>query len=235
MSLKVQRNDPCPCGSGRKYKKCCLHAARQARMASARRREGVQKSLGWLNKHHASRIDDWVERVWLAGMSEAERTGIATADARIRGIHDVNLLEQLMAEGRFEDIGKSPLQLILEADELDLDDEQRNFLEQLGLRSLCLYRVTSCSPGESFSVCEALEGGDPISIVDAYASRMLEDGDIIGLRLLQTPQGWESSGAIYHIPDEFVDELVGQLQQADQHEHGWILIRYWLRLVAAHV
>ncbi|WP_317451590.1 SEC-C metal-binding domain-containing protein [Methylobacter psychrophilus] len=22
---KVGRNDPCPCGSGKKYKKCCLH------------------------------------------------------------------------------------------------------------------------------------------------------------------------------------------------------------------
>lgn len=22
---KVGRNDPCPCGSGRKYKKCCEH------------------------------------------------------------------------------------------------------------------------------------------------------------------------------------------------------------------
>ncbi|MCD6294733.1 MAG: M24 family metallopeptidase, partial [Deltaproteobacteria bacterium] len=24
-STKVRRNDPCPCGSGLKYKKCCLH------------------------------------------------------------------------------------------------------------------------------------------------------------------------------------------------------------------
>ncbi|MEC4051728.1 SEC-C metal-binding domain-containing protein [Myroides odoratimimus] len=23
-SQKVNRNDPCPCGSGKKYKKCCL-------------------------------------------------------------------------------------------------------------------------------------------------------------------------------------------------------------------
>lgn len=23
--IKIQRNDPCPCGSGKKYKKCCLH------------------------------------------------------------------------------------------------------------------------------------------------------------------------------------------------------------------
>src|SRR4051794_29167854 len=32
--MKVGRNDPCPCGSGKKYKKCCLAkdeaAARQA-------------------------------------------------------------------------------------------------------------------------------------------------------------------------------------------------------------
>jgi hypothetical protein len=26
-SPKVGRNDPCPCGSGKKYKKCCLEAA----------------------------------------------------------------------------------------------------------------------------------------------------------------------------------------------------------------
>ena len=25
MSQKIGRNDPCPCGSGKKYKKCCLH------------------------------------------------------------------------------------------------------------------------------------------------------------------------------------------------------------------
>ena len=24
-SPKVGRNDPCPCGSGKKFKKCCLH------------------------------------------------------------------------------------------------------------------------------------------------------------------------------------------------------------------
>ncbi|MGC8834888.1 MAG: SEC-C metal-binding domain-containing protein [Armatimonadota bacterium] len=23
--VKVGRNDPCPCGSGKKYKKCCLN------------------------------------------------------------------------------------------------------------------------------------------------------------------------------------------------------------------
>ncbi len=29
------RNDPCPCGSGRKYKKCCLEADAQRKLAGA--------------------------------------------------------------------------------------------------------------------------------------------------------------------------------------------------------
>lgn len=36
--MKVGRNDPCHCGSGQKYKKCCLakdDAARSAELASA--------------------------------------------------------------------------------------------------------------------------------------------------------------------------------------------------------
>jgi len=30
MSPKIKRNDPCPCGSGKKYKKCCLRKHKQA-------------------------------------------------------------------------------------------------------------------------------------------------------------------------------------------------------------
>ena len=33
--MKVGRNDPCPCGSGRKYKKCCLREASTATRADA--------------------------------------------------------------------------------------------------------------------------------------------------------------------------------------------------------
>src|SRR6266545_2690902 len=44
--MKVGRNDPCPCGSGKKYKKCCLAkdeaAARQSHATSA----AVQREIG---------------------------------------------------------------------------------------------------------------------------------------------------------------------------------------------
>jgi hypothetical protein len=53
---KVGRNDPCPCGSGKKYKHCCLRADRARRAASKRAprrveppREGsLQSQAAWL-------------------------------------------------------------------------------------------------------------------------------------------------------------------------------------------
>ena len=36
---KIGRNDPCPCGSGKKYKKCCLRKDEEARARAARTRE----------------------------------------------------------------------------------------------------------------------------------------------------------------------------------------------------
>src|SRR5690625_597356 len=37
MTLSVGRNDPCPCGSGKKYKKCCLHKENMIELAGHRR------------------------------------------------------------------------------------------------------------------------------------------------------------------------------------------------------
>ena len=45
--MKIGRNAPCPCGSGKKYKKCCL------------RKEGVSLDLHWrrLNQAHDRLVD----------------------------------------------------------------------------------------------------------------------------------------------------------------------------------
>ena len=31
--MHIGRNDPCPCGSGRKYKRCCLEKSRETPLA----------------------------------------------------------------------------------------------------------------------------------------------------------------------------------------------------------
>lgn len=69
---KIERNAPCPCGSGKKYKKCCLQLTSQADKERARLRaepvplEVIDEeldSLDELSNHvvdliHAGRLDE---------------------------------------------------------------------------------------------------------------------------------------------------------------------------------
>ena len=238
MSKKVQRNAPCPCGSGKRYKRCCKVNERDQMVASANRRDGVMHAITWVSQHYTKQTDQWVDEVWLAGISEEQRTGVALADATIRSIHDTNLLEYMVAEGRYKDMeGENrPLQLILNAADLDLDTAQCAYLKQLSERPLRLYKVVSCEAGESFTVTDVMqEKGDEITIDDVYASRMLDVDDVVGLRLMQTPAGWEASGAVYHFPTEYLSELGDLLRESSDESFSATLIHFWIKLVAAHV
>jgi len=243
VASKVHRNDPCFCGSGKKYKKCCMLEARELSAVRAANREAVQDAVNWITGQHGDALTKWVQGKWFKGMSEDERKGLATADPSIKHVHDTNLLEYLIAEGFFEDDGDAQpvLQLILDA-ALDLTDAQREYLQQLGTRPLLLYRVSQCAAGERFSLqaCgETKNYGETkteiITIEDRWMSRMLDPGDVVGLRLMQTGGIWETSGAVYHIPDDYVASLSAELETVDAADYSRTLIHYWLGLVAAHI
>ncbi|ATX79047.1 SEC-C motif-containing protein [Mariprofundus aestuarium] len=237
MARKVQRNEPCPCGSGKKYKQCCLAKEKSLGAGRANRRRGIQIALGWVNSSYKNEIDNWVGDVWLESMSEEQRKGIASAHPGIRSIHDVNLLEDLVAEGQLDGLDgeNRPLQLILDAD-IGLDDEQRSYLSQLAERPLHLYRISDVKMNESFTVQRHPDNGsEAITINDSSSSQMFDVDDIVGLRLMQSDDAWETSGAIYHIPEEYVDELLVALEAAGAADYSKTLTRYWLNLVSQHV
>lgn len=254
MSHKAQRNDPCPCGSGKKFKKCCMLEERNLSAVRAANREVVQEAVSWITQKHGDALINWMEKVWFDGCDEQMRKGISSADAAIKHIHDTNLLEYLIAEGALQEANESDedagaaskdevaggsqraLQLILDA-VTHLTETQRDYLQQLGTNPLHLYQVTDCKPGDNFSLLRhpSTSADEAICIEDKWISRMLDDGDIVGLRLMQTGGVWETSGAVYHFPEEYVGELVGRLNEADDGDYSRTMILFWLGLVAAHV
>jgi tetratricopeptide (TPR) repeat protein len=56
---KIGRNDPCPCGSGRKYKRCCLpaHEAAAAQRAAAAQAAAAAEAAA----RRAPSVVDWEE------------------------------------------------------------------------------------------------------------------------------------------------------------------------------
>jgi hypothetical protein len=70
---KIARNDPCPCGSGQKYKKCCL--AKDDLVASRRRDEesSVQTALSWLVKTYPEESGQAFYEGFLGELTEEEQ------------------------------------------------------------------------------------------------------------------------------------------------------------------
>ena len=66
---KIGRNDPCPCGSGKKYKQCCL----------AKNQTGVKKKITakWLN---APKAPDLMERTFGKAIASTGAVFEASAD-----------------------------------------------------------------------------------------------------------------------------------------------------------
>lgn len=65
--MKTGRNDPCPCGSGKKYKHCCMHLDRvRSTSPQWRRMERVAEKLSGRLATHAERFygPDWLTDAW---------------------------------------------------------------------------------------------------------------------------------------------------------------------------
>lgn len=67
MTKKIRRNDPCPCGSGKKYKHCCMRVEQLGDNTTAQNRDPLQfsglyapKILAYLESHNVNPILDYL-------------------------------------------------------------------------------------------------------------------------------------------------------------------------------
>jgi hypothetical protein len=102
---KRRPNDPCFCGSGRKYKDCCL--ARDERLAEseATRRTAVQIALDWLLDNHESLADAAIAEGFFGEHSAESKHWTELLEGlpeEVQELLQLNALEWLLAEGTFQ-------------------------------------------------------------------------------------------------------------------------------------
>ena len=85
-----RRNDPCPCGSGLKYKRCCLQANYQEEDPSLPAREAVIEALDQAISSGRG-ADAYLEWVW--AREERHNALVATGGGAPTGVHDLALVE----------------------------------------------------------------------------------------------------------------------------------------------
>jgi hypothetical protein len=131
---KVGRNDPCPCGSGKKYKQCCLKAEQaKAAQAANDRSEAVPRALRWLMSRHSRGVQQALDEGFFGTLDDDEYRQHQGGNAEVFGSIMVNAMEWLLADGSLLIRGREHrvAELLLGRGGPLFSTEQRQWLELL--------------------------------------------------------------------------------------------------------
>jgi hypothetical protein len=215
---KLGRNDPCPCGSGKKYKQCCLKAE-QAKIASDRS-EAVPKAINWLFTKYGQTAREALDEGFFGGLDDDEYAMLQDLPGdSYQGIM-INAMEWFLADGVMTIKGQEHrvADLLLDRGGPLFSAEQRQWIELLTTMPLSLYEVVAVIPGESMTLRDVmLPESPPVVIREKSGSQQANLYDLMAARILPVENHFELSGAVYAFPrsrswdllEELRDEMEG--------------------------
>ncbi len=239
---KVGRNDPCPCGSGLKYKKCCIEKDRAAVSLSDDEHAAVAAAIAWLKTHYDEEVDDAIVETYLGGIDQEEIDIIHALPPGPKGMLEINIGEWLVCDAVLEVGGKRvrAVDLALGPGGPLLPAQGREWLKAIGENSLSLYEVQAVTPGEGLEIKDLLQSDAPVlRVTERSASKALVKWDIFGARIAIRPDGHVLTGAIYPLDrrralecrEEILDELACEKTVDDEIYRevvGTTIADYWL-------
>jgi hypothetical protein len=216
MSNNIGRNDPCPCGSGKKYKQCCLKAADQSIIQKAH--EGAaERAIDWLMKFHQDAVSAAFDEMIFHGLSDSERDALHRLDKETWQSIQINATEWLLAEGHILVNGQNirVSEALMGRGGPLFTVGQRNWIDQLARQSLRLYDVTRVIAGRQMTLCDSLDTeAAPIIVREESGSKGLRVGTQIGVRIMQVENHFELSGAAYPFSPLWGPRLVDRMRES---------------------
>ncbi|MFT3766898.1 MAG: SEC-C domain-containing protein [Minicystis sp.] len=200
----IGRNEPCPCGSGRKYKKCCLATSGGAPYTHADREVALQRLLGAIHpddmdvarEHlwgkHLPLLDVWKDPMLLE-MAECALQGWVCFDELADGeTHADFFLEQ----------------------ERDLGAGVRRYIEMGRASAMKLYEVVAVAPGSGLTLRDVLDGGE-VRVHERSGSHHLHTWDLIAARVMARGASGqpEIDGGLFKLGEHVREPLVAHLRQ----------------------
>jgi hypothetical protein len=202
MNSRTGRNQPCPCGSGRKYKNCCQRRDAEAKGEVEHLHRFVDPELRRIRQ-----VEGRVVNSVLSFVSERFGRALlrrASEDFRLETSVPENVLLEsifipwlvfnwLPPASKGIGFGKSasprcPLALAyLEEHERTLDEYQKNFIRTACSEPFSCFVVTGVETGRSLTVRDLfLER--TVTVKEMQASQMLKRGHIVYARVISLPE-----------------------------------------------
>lgn len=237
---KVGRNDPCPCGSGKKFKKCCGRQANEP-AAAEDKDGGIGKALNWLTSRHAKAVKTSIAAMLNDDLDNEEQTRLHELDEHDWEGVQINAMEWLLAEGSiaFKGAQRNVADLLLGPGGPAFTPGQRTWIEQLRCQPLRLYDITEVLPGVGMRLCDALDTeAAPVMVYEKSGSEHAQVGNLIGVRIMDVDGHHEISGSAYPFSRLMNASLLAELHavvdgaavQGERLPHGLsaIIRRRWI-------
>lgn len=221
--VKAGRNDPCPCGSGRKYKKCCLGKEEPKRSAdlpqSMMTTEEVALKGRLLSFAFQRKFEREVSRALEIFFRDSAKV---LSKPSLDDPEMLEFFEWLFYDHAFFD-GATLAEKFLRSDGRLLPANEKSILQNLMNSSLGLYEVQQVSQENAEIRVKDLVTGKESTAKDVAGSRQLVKWDLIGSRLVPIQGQMRLSPCILVFQPRERDDLLSYLNQEwDQYqkEHG---------------
>ena len=177
------RNDPCPCGSGKKYKHCCLH--QEETQTTSDWSGAIPKAFSWLMAKHPKPLPQALADGFFGSLDKSDYERLQNHEA-FRGIM-VHAFEWLLAEGIIPVQGKKfrVPELLLGRGGPFFSAQQRQWIQGLAASCLRPYEVLEVTPGTSMSLKDVLlPERSPVLVREKIGSEGLVKFDLIAARVV---------------------------------------------------
>jgi hypothetical protein len=184
---QVGRNDPCPCGSGRKFKRCCLNKAQTGKLYLPGERDSALAKLmrfserrEFEHQHKMALALFWGE--WLSEEPDEDLEEVMDSE-------QVNLAYHSWFAFDF-DLGESRtlFDLFLEREVNNLSTGERKFVENMRGSHLRLYEVLEVKPDQGFELRD-LWDDRLLYVAERAATRQIVAWDLIVARIVPGADG----------------------------------------------
>lgn len=193
--MATRRNDPCPCGSGKKYKRCCLSRDKIEQLAPSQKDRdlAVDISREFTMRYFPDECDLAREEFYgeIPEDWDLDDYQMATVEEAFWGwfLYDRPLSD-----------GESLAREILDSGGR-LPDGTRRYLEGMSKTVMQPWEVFDVIPGKSIDLLQKIDGTKVI-VRERTASRTLKNGDFVAARInpLGPSGGAEMDGGFFAFP-----------------------------------
>jgi hypothetical protein len=179
---KVGRNDPCPCGSGKKYKRCCLERQSTTSSAWTQQRNAFDELTRDMMEFAARRFGDQIDTAW----QDFNLTDLPVPYDP--GSHEQQIFMPYFLfhwdpqKPRTRKRASRRSGIVIRWYELEragrLSDMDRLFLEQATTQPLSFHEVLWSESGQRIGLRDILIGTEA-EVIERSGSRMVQRGDIV--------------------------------------------------------